>query len=317
MSHPAPSELDPETFVLRRLSLRQLRMLVALDKEGSLSAAAERLHITQPAVSKTLAELERGLGQTLFARRGRNVHSTAVGQRLVALAHRLEEDLQRGATDIAALQREGAQKLAVGATNAALSQLLPRAISAFKAELPEAALSVRTHALSEMLEDLRKHKLDIVVARMPENARPQGLRAHGLGPARQVVAMSTVHPLLRSRQLTWEVLAQQAWVWPLLGTHTRTLQDRLWQRLALAPPRNRVEVGDMGLVAALFKHMPLLALMPHDSAQAAALAGFAKILPLEAPLGLTDLVAWHLPTATHAVAKRFLHHLKAAAAAQP
>ena len=59
MSSPASPELDPETFVLRRVGLRQLRMLVALDKEGSLSAAAERLHVTQPAVSKTLAELDR------------------------------------------------------------------------------------------------------------------------------------------------------------------------------------------------------------------------------------------------------------------
>jgi DNA-binding transcriptional LysR family regulator len=271
---------DAATFVRSRLSLRHLRMLAALAETGSLGGAAERLHVTQPAISKTLAELESGLGQTLFARRGRNAGITETGKRLLALAHRLDAELERGSAEMSALAHGSAGQLLIGATNVALPRLLPAAIAAMKAEQPTLTLSVRTHALPMMLDELRHGRLDLVLARRPEHDRPHDLRAHLLGPARQLVVMSLKHPLARARQLDWPLLARQAWVWPL-------------------------------------------ALMPEDSARAAARAGLAKILPLDVPIGLSDLVAWHLPPSStfspsaQTSLKRLLHHLSAAAALKP
>ncbi|TXD87357.1 LysR family transcriptional regulator [Mitsuaria sp. TWR114] len=77
------------------MSLRHARVLLALRDTGNISAAADLLHVTQPAVSKTLAELEQGLGQTLFVRRGRNMQPTPLGRRLLVLAGKLDADLQR------------------------------------------------------------------------------------------------------------------------------------------------------------------------------------------------------------------------------
>lgn len=311
---------DAATFMRSRLSLRHLRMLAALADTGSLSGAAERLHVTQPAVSKTLAEVEAGLGQTLFARRGRNAGVTEAGKRLLVLAHRLDAELERGSAELGALASGSTGQLLIGATNASLPRLLPTAIAAMKAEQPMLTLSVRTHALGSMLDELRQGRLDLVLARMPEHDRPQDLRAHLLGPTRQVVVMSLKHPLARARQLDWQLLARQAWIWPLPGTHTRELQERFWQRAGLPWPTNRVESGDISLVLTLLQRLPLLALMPEDSARAAARAGLAKILPLEVPIGLSDLVAWYLPqsaAAAQAPLKRLLHHLSAAAALKP
>lgn len=311
---------DAANFVRSRLSLRHLRMLAALAETGSLSSAAEKLHVTQPAVSKTLAEVEIGLGQTLFARRGRNAGITEAGKQLLALARRLDAVLDRGGSEFAALARGSAGQLLIGATNAALPRLLPNAIAAMKAEQPTLMLSVRTHALGAMLDELRHGRLDLVLARMPEHEPPHDLSAHLLGPARQLVVMSLKHPLARARQLDWELLARQAWVWPLPGTHTRHLQERFWQERALPWPGNRIETGDISLVLTLLQRLPLLALMPEDSARAAARAGLAKILPLEVPIGLSDLVAWSLPRSTQASPpslERLLHHLSAAAAVKP
>lgn len=314
---------DAATFVRSRLSLRHLRMLAALAETGSLGGAAERLHVTQPAISKTLAELESGLGQTLFARRGRNAGITEAGKRLLALAHRLDAELERGSAEMSALAHGSAGQLLIGATNVALPRLLPAAIAAMKAEQPTLTLSVRTHALPMMLDELRHGRLDLVLARMPEHDRPHDLRAHLLGPARQLVVMSLKHPLARARQLDWPLLARQAWVWPLPGTHTRELQERFWRREGLDWPSNRIESGDISLVLTLLQRLPLLALMPEDSARAAARAGLAKILPLDVPIGLSDLVAWHLPPSStfspsaQTSLKRLLHHLSAAAALKP
>ena len=108
-----------------------------------------------------------------------------------------------------------------------------------------------------------------------------------------------------------------------LSHHTRELQERFWRREGLDWPSNRIESGDISLVLTLLQRLPLLALMPEDSARAAARAGLAKILPLDVPIGLSDLVAWHLPPSStfspsaQTSLKRLLHHLSAAAALKP
>ena len=105
-----------EQFVSRRLSLRHARVLLALEDTGNVSQAADMLHVSQPAVSKALAELEQGLGQTLFLRRGRNMQPTPVGRRLLVLARKLEGDLQRAAGDVAAMVRGASGEVRIGAT---------------------------------------------------------------------------------------------------------------------------------------------------------------------------------------------------------
>lgn len=308
---------DAEAFVLRRLSLRNLRVLSALSEGGGLTAAAERLHVTQPAVSKALAEMERDLGLTLFARRGRNIHTTPVGDRLVLLARRIDHELQRAGSDVGALVRGAQGQLVVGATNAALPRLLPMALRDFKAELPQVTVSVRTSALPEMWEGLRQGRLDLVVSRLSEGERPRDLRAHPLGSTGEVAVLSLGHPLASQRRIDWPLLARQAWLWPLPGTQTRTLQDRWFQRQGLAVPGDIIETGDLGLQLALLRTLPRVALLPLDSARLAVAAGAATMLPLRTSIGLTDLVAWQTTQAADAPRRRFLQLLDAASHGPP
>ena len=109
------------------------------------------------------------------------------------------------------------------------------------------------------------------------------------------------------------MLAQQAWVWPLPDTDARAQQDRLWQTRGHALPVNRIETGDLGLIFALFRCMPLLALVPEDSAKAAALAGQARIVPLDVPAVRRDLVAWQRADDDNPLLARLVHHLVLAA----
>ncbi len=304
---------DAEAFVLRRLSLRNLRVLSALSEGGGLTAAAERLHVTQPAVSKALTEMERDLGLTLFARRGRNIHTTPVGDRLVQLARRIDQELRRAGSDVGALVRGAQAQLVVGATNAALPRLLPIALRDFKAEFPQVTVSVRTNALPEMWEGLRQGRLDLVVSRLSEGERPRDLRAHPLGSTSEVAVISLMHPLASQRRVDWPLLAQQAWLWPLPGTQTRMLQDRWFQRQGLALPSDLIETGDLGLQVALLRTLPRVALLPQDSARLAVATGAAKMLPLSASIGLSDIVAWQLPQAGDAARRHFLQLLGASA----
>ncbi|MCH7342484.1 LysR substrate-binding domain-containing protein [Pelomonas sp. CA6] len=292
---PAVSPEQAEAFVARRLSLRHLRVLLAVADGGSVSAAAELLHVTQPAVSKALAELEQELGQTLFARRGRSFRATAVGERLLLLARKLEADLRRGSEDIASMVRGASGALLIGATNAVLAEVLPNALVAMKADYPQVTLSVRTHALRDLFAELRAGRLDMVIARTPEPEEPTDLEGHSLGEIPEVVIMSLNHPLAKARRVSWEQLRDQTWIWQLPGTRSRALLDRMWQNIGLPPPTQLIELGDVMLAMELMRRMPLVNIVPLHVARLATRRGIAKILPLPVDIRLSSLMVWHLP----------------------
>lgn len=298
-----------EHFVMRRMSLRHARVLLALHDTGNVSQAADLLHVSQPAVSKTLAELEQGLGQTLFLRRGRNMQATPVGRRLLELARKLDADLQRAAGDVAALVRGASGELRIGATNAALTKLLPQAITVMKLEHPHVTLSVRTHALRSLFGELQAGTLDLIVARAMPQDEPLGVVRHPLAAQPEVLTMSAHHPLARTPRLGWEVLGVQRWIWHLPGTRTRMLMDRFWEQMGLPAPTDLIESGDAMLSVSLMREMPLVAVMPHDLAMAAAKRGTVVILPHVVDLGLGPTSAWHLPDAQGEALERFVQVL--------
>lgn len=309
---PLEEEVTPEqveAFVMQRLSLRQLRMLLALSKAGSLSAAADALHVTQPAISKSLGEVERALGKTLFLRRGRSIRATPLGAQMVRLAQRMEQLLRRGSEEAAALMRGASGELLIGATNAALNPLLFDTIARMKEELPQLSLAVRTHALSGMFEDLRQGRLDLVVARQVGDAPPE-LRAHSVMPVQERVVISSVHPLARERRLSWETLNQQAWIWPLPGTRSRVRRDRFWHQLGLPLPSNVLQTDDLMLTLGLLQRMPLVAIMPSPIARSAALSGAVRLLPLDLDLGLGGLCAWQAEEMSNPFVDRFIELLR-------
>jgi DNA-binding transcriptional LysR family regulator len=303
-----------EAFVMRRMSLRQLRVLKALADAGSLSAAADLLHVTQPAISKTLSEIERALGQTLTARRGRNIRLTLVAQRLVEMVERINAMLRRGGEEVASLVRGTSGELLIGATNAALTELVCDALARVKVQHPLLAISVRTHALSSMFEDLRAGRLDLVIARQVDDA-PSDLDSEMLLPTREVVALSATHPLAGQRKISWETLNDQAWIWPVPGTRSRARRDAFWQKLGLPLPTNVLQIDDLMLTMGMLRRSPLVTIMPLHIAQAAARDGIVKMLPLSVDLGLGDLCIWQLRDLSPPPVQHFKSALHAASAA--
>ncbi len=282
-----------ENFVAQRLTLRQLRVLLSLHETGSLVKTAERLHVSQPAISKTLSELEAGLGETLFVRRGRNARFTPLGLRLVELAQLLDAALRRSAGDVAALVKGASGVLRLGATNVALTELLPRAAARLKQEFPSVTISVVTHGVSVMFDELVRGQLDLVLARDHPGGERAALQRAELLDEREVLVISTLNPLSRVRRVGWETLNEQPWIWSLPGTRSRVQHERLWQRIGLPPPSNLIETGDVAFTLALMRRLPLLALMPRSVAAELARSGVLVMRPISDGLNLGSLSVWH------------------------
>ena len=300
-----PAPMAPEQFVARRMTLRHARVLLAVLETGGVSAAADRLNVTQPAVSKALAEVEDGLGAPLFVGSKRNPRPTLMCSRLAALARKLEANLQRAADEVSAFFKGGAGELMIGTTGSALHRVIPEVVVAMKAEFPSLTLNIATPPAARLFDDLRAGQLDLVIARVPRDEYPADLKAVPLGPMQDVLVVGHQHPSVASvEHISWESACESTWLWPLKGTRKREQQDRFWRRNGLPRPRSTVEVADGGLALALLQRQRLFAVLPLHTAQQAVRQGAASIVPLPVDLGLGDLVLWHLDEPQSPVVER-------------
>ncbi|HEY0275520.1 MAG TPA: LysR substrate-binding domain-containing protein [Paenirhodobacter sp.] len=179
------------------LRLRHLRCFLEVARLGSLSAAAEALHVSQPAASKTIRELEDILGASLFDRSGRRLRLTAAGRVYQTHAGTAFLDLERAQL----LVRDPPQqrpRVRAGVLPTAGTGLVPRAALAWRATHPEVVLDVMTGPNWLLLSLLREGQLDLVVGRMPPQGNNEGINFRRLYWERVVPVVHQGHPLLRS-----------------------------------------------------------------------------------------------------------------------
>ncbi|MFC5803067.1 LysR substrate-binding domain-containing protein [Streptomyces formicae] len=200
------------------LNLERLRTLDALARHGSVSGAADGLHVTTSAVSQQMAKLEREIGQQLLAKNGRGVRLTDAGRLLADHAARILSQVELAQADIEAQRGQAVGEVRIGAFPTAARGLLPATISALRGAHPE--LRVRAHELepAEAVRQVVRGDLDLAVVLDWNNKRlpvPGGLaRAQLLDDAADV-AVPVDHPLARHTEVDLEDFADDEWVsWP-------------------------------------------------------------------------------------------------------
>jgi LysR family transcriptional regulator for metE and metH len=145
------------------LEVRHLLMLDAIRRSGGVSRAAERLHLTQPAVSHALRDLEDRLGTRIFERRARRMHPTPEGERLLRAADVVLDELRRAEDDITAL-RNGQQGVVRLATQCyTCYHWLPRVLATMGRDHPGIELRIVPEATRRPLEALLEESLDLAI----------------------------------------------------------------------------------------------------------------------------------------------------------
>lgn len=177
------------------LRLRHLRCFLETARLGSLTAAGDALHVSQPAASKTLRELEEILGVRLFDRSGRKLVLTPAGRVYQTHAGAALADLERAQKLVLSPPPER-PRLSVGVLPTAATGLVPRAALAFRETRPDVLLDVMTGPNWLLLSLLREGQLDLVVGRMPPAGHTEGLGFRRLYWERVVPVVRAGHPLL-------------------------------------------------------------------------------------------------------------------------
>jgi DNA-binding transcriptional LysR family regulator len=210
-------------------TLRQFEVFLAVAKAGSFRAAAEAIHVSQPALSQHVAEMERELGTRLFDRLGRKVALTEAGRVLEDHGHRLFASLASAREAVADLSGLKRGSLVLGASTTPGIYVLPGVIATFQARHPGVTLSLRIANSALIEEQIRENELDLgVVGGHPLRLGEKCVAAGLLDELVLIVPPS--HPWARRREIQPSLLEGERLLVREEGSATRQVTERALQR---------------------------------------------------------------------------------------
>jgi DNA-binding transcriptional LysR family regulator len=215
------------------LTLRQLRLLLALAEHGSVTAAARAERVTQPALSQALRAIERRHGVTLLQRSGRRVVLTAAAQLAVDYARRivrLTDEAEAALRELAGLRRGS---LTIGASTVPGTYLLPALLGDYRARHPEIALGLRIGDTREVADWVRRGAVDFGV--IGETREQMGLTVTPFRRDDLVIVAPASHDLAVRRSLDAAALASTPLILREPGSSTRETFERALAAAGLAP----------------------------------------------------------------------------------
>ncbi|MEU9112435.1 LysR family transcriptional regulator [Streptomyces sp. NPDC048483] len=200
------------------LNLDRLRTLSAVARHGSVSAAAEGLHVTTSAVSQQIAKLERETGQQLLAKNGRGVRLTDAGRLLADHAVRILSQVELAQAELEAHRGQAVGDLRLGAFPTAARGLFPPALAALRADYPQLRARLQEMEPAESVRGVVRGDLDLAVVLDWYNRPlplPDGLAKAPLLDDPADVAMPSDHRLARRSTVDLEEFADDEWIsWP-------------------------------------------------------------------------------------------------------
>lgn len=271
------------------MTLRHMRIFQKIYETQSVTRAAEALHMTQPAVTRALQELEKYYGLRLFERLNRRLTVTEAGRRMYDYALHLTETFDTMEKSLRDWERQGV--LRVGASVSLGCSLLPQLARTFQEEHPGVEVRVRIANGELLRRDLLENRLDLALLEGEENGADLMLTPFAAGEMALIVPPG--HPLARAGGAT---LAQAA-AYPLLlretGSATRSFLDQLLMSRGLAVQPVWESASTQALLSAVREGLGIT-LVPWALARQTVLRGEAERCPVtDAELIRRRYVAWH------------------------
>src|SRR5262245_29500316 len=259
------------------LEIRHLRLVTALAETGSATRAAERLHVTQSAVSHQLREIEARLGTPLFQRLGKRMRPTPAGERLLASAGALLAEIQHVEDDVRRFGDGGRGVIRVCAQCQTGYHWLPPLLQAFESRYPLVDVRIAVECTMRPIESLLEGALDlaIVTARVDDSR----LRVRPLFVDDHAVIVAPLHPLAKRPYVTPAELGRET-----LALYSSSLDDSLTIRHVLRPagvqPARVLFVQLTEAIIEMVKARLVVSVLPTWSIRPALRAGAVVAVPL-------------------------------------
>ena len=262
------------------ITLRHLRALVSLSDLKLLAPVSEALGVTQSAVSKQIAELDKIAGVPVVTRDRNRLYLTPTGVRLAEHTRLALSQLDRAEFDIEAMTSGVTGSVSVGVVSSVAPTLLPGTIALFKRSTPQANVSVSEGHFVELLPQPEAGALDLLIARIWQPKELDGIDQMTLFSEPVVVVAGHDHPLAQEVAVAWADVVNYPWILPHPNSVARRAVDALFATNGLAPPSNTIASLSQALNLEILRAMPALGLLPQRLAQAQARRGAIATLPL-------------------------------------
>ena len=214
------------------MEIQNLQAFLLVAEHSSFSQAAEKLHLTQPAVSKRVALLESQLGKALFDRIGRRVTLTEAGSALLPHARAIGQNLRQAEQSIRDLSGEIAGKLLLGTSHHIGLHRLPPILRRFSDAYPQVKLDIEFMDSEQAYEQIRQGAVELVVVTLaPETDAGMLATPVWADPLDFMVAES--HVLADCKSVSLEVLSEQPVILPGLNTYTGQIAKKMFDEAGL------------------------------------------------------------------------------------
>lgn len=282
-----------ERFFRNGLKLPHLRILVSLADLGQVTRVAAAFHVTQPAISKQIAEIEDALGVPVVQRVGNALSLTDIGQVIVARGREILRHIELARRDVSALATGTGGHVRLGAVVTIPEPLVANAVRLFMRRAPTASLSFAEATLDRLIKMLDEGELDIALGRNRIATVSTLLRQETLQREPFVFVVGSSHALGNpEREVAWDDLRQCRWITPLHGSPAfATLYETL-QAHDVVLGDIGVESSSLALNLSLLTSGEFASILPMSVARQHTLRGTMRVLPLPPLEPLGEIVAY-------------------------
>lgn len=303
----------------RRLRLRDLDTLMTVVESGGMRRAATRLHLSQPAVSKAIIELESALGVPLLHRSRRGVTPTPLGEALVARSKAAFAELRQAVEDIEHLSDPAGGSLRFGATEPVSAGIAATAIDRFTRRYPRMHFALDSGDSRHLLQHfLRERICEFVIARPITVPRDLDMHIEPLYRDQLRMVVGVEHPLAKRRRIPLSTLLDQRWILSPDEIRADSPIGRAMTAAGLPMPAHVMTNSSLSIRHSLLASGRFVTLMSHSLLHFDPRRRLLRVLPVE-------FEPWSVPTSICSlrdrrlgpVAERFLETLRELAADVP
>lgn len=265
-----------------RYSVRQLVHLAAVVDTGSLSLAAEKLGLSQPALSKSLSLLEQRVGARLLQRNKSGSTPTALGRMLAVQGETIISSERRAETQVENWNRAAIGNLVIGAPPTIAAYLMPSVIADFLASRPHVTVRLEVSPSAGLIEKLVTNRMDMYVGVSRPTERLDGVGTVPIYRDELSVFARDDHPIFNAPTVGVHDLTRYRWTAPLQDTFFRGLLDVTLNNAGLPHIDIALETFSFDLQVGLLRQTSFIAMLPRKFG--AQHAGLRQIKDVEADL---------------------------------
>lgn len=279
---------DPPTERFRsRLKTRHMVLLSELARHGSIMHAATAAHMTQPAASKMLTELEHVLGTPLFERLPRGVTPTPCGEIMIRRACAALAEMDLAHQEVMSLSSGLGGRVAVGTVLTPATGLLPAAVLRLKKDCPRLHVAIEVDASKSLIARLQAGQLEMMVGRILDPEAGDELDFEPLSDEPHCIFARTEHPLAGRADLSLADLADAGWILPAQGSILRDRLNALFVAAGLRLPTQTVETTSLPMITRLLTLSDMVVALPREVVRTHVELGQLVALPVDLGLRLS------------------------------